>query len=860
MNRRIRSYVAIVTCVATFVTGCTPSKPIYLFDDKDMSHYKGLATEIEYPDAEGDRIDDVANAKDPLTLNNPEVREIWDVSLEEAMRTSLANSKVLRNLGGLLFTPGLPASNQTIAPTGVLLQTQGQNQNGQSLGTGQTSQTIYNPSIQETSTSGGVEAALSQFDAYVDSQMYWQRNDFPQNQIFSGFQPTIFRQNFAQQNAEIGKVTATGDRVFMRELTNYNANNSAANIYHQAYTPAIEMELRHPLLQGSGVEFNRIAGPNSNTGLFAGQGVTGPLQNPNFLPGTFNGVVLARINVDIALADFEAGVRNMVSDVERAYWDLYYNYRNLNAVQAGRDSALQTWRKVHALFITGTKGGEAEKEAQAREQYFLFRAQVENTLGLLYTAESRLRYMMGLSPTDGRLIRPSDDPTTAEVRFDWNNVLSEGLTRSVELRRQRWVVKQNELKLIASRNYLMPRLDFQALYHWGGFGNDLVNYNGVSYDPNTRLPNSGGFNTLFGGNHYQNWQLGFNFTMPVGFRLAMSGVRNAELILAQSRAFLQDQELELSHVLTNSIRDLDRNYQVSRTTFNRRVAAAAQVEAVRAGYEVGTATLDMLLDAQRRLADAEIAYYRALVDYNVAILQVHYRKNSLLEYDGIHLAEGPWPAKAYFDARKRARERDGAHFINYGFTRPDVLTRGRMPQYMDQPGQAFESKASSATAAGVSGHGEPMPNDSSSDAPNDSPGASSANEPVSLPSPDGMDGAAGQVDELPSPSDLTPTPAEPSDGATEPSGGSSSLDAPEPPEPGDTANVPFQRNRWQAAGEQHSEADETPWTASNHVLRSPSLESSAAEDPNARGAPPNVPSAVQLVPADGGWRSRGKLR
>ena len=79
--------------------------------------------------------------------------------------------------------------------------------------------------------------------------------------------------------------------------------------------------------------------------------------------------------------------------------------------------------------------------------------------------------MMGLAPTDGRLIRPSDDPTTAEVRFMWNDVLTEGLTRSVELRRQRWVVKQNELKLIASRNYLMPRLDLQMLYHWGGFGN-----------------------------------------------------------------------------------------------------------------------------------------------------------------------------------------------------------------------------------------------------------------------------------------------------------------------------------------------------------------------------------------------------
>jgi beta-lactamase regulating signal transducer with metallopeptidase domain len=286
--------------------------------------------------------------------------------------------------------------------------------------------------------------------------------------------------------------------------------------------------------------------PRSSLKHAASQGAKGSVRDPKAIRGAKVRFVLARTNDDVALADFEAGANSMVNDLERAYWDLYYNYRDLNAVQAGRESALQTWRKVHALFLTGGKGGEAAKEAQAREQYFLFRAQVENTLGMLHTAESRLRYMMGLAPADGCLVRPSDEPTTEEVRFDWTEVLSEALNHPVEL--------------------------------------------------------------------------------P------------------------QDRELKLFRVLTNVLRDLDRNYQVSRTTFNRRVAAAKQVEAVQASYESGTATLDMLLDAQRRLADAEIAYHRALVDYNVAILQVHYRKNSLLEYNGILLTEG---ARAGFDVPKK---------------------------------------------------------------------------------------------------------------------------------------------------------------------------------------------------------------
>ncbi|HVX61769.1 MAG TPA: TolC family protein [Pirellulales bacterium] len=724
MSRRLRTIVAFLLASMTAITGCTPSKPIYLFDDGDMSHYKGMATEIEYPDIETVKLDDVLNAKAPLTLSNPEAREIWDLTLEEAMRTALANSKVLRNLGGLLFTPGLPASNQTIAPTGQLLQTQGQNLSGQALGQPQTAQTIYNPAIQESNTSNGVEAALSQFDAQFNSQMFWQKNDRPQNLFFNGFTPPVFIQDFAQFQAEIGKVTADGSRVFVRNHQIYDQNNNRSNQFPSSFNTDLEAEFRHPLLQGAGVEFNRIAGPNSSNGLIAGQATNTSFLNPNTIPGNYNGVVLARINVDITLADFEAGVRNMVSDVERAYWDLYYNYRNLAAVQAGRDSALQTWRKVYALYVAGSKGGEAEKEAQAREQYFLFRAQVENSLGLLYTAESRLRYMMGLAPTDGRLIRPADEPTTAEVQFAWHEILPEGLTRSVEIRRQKWIVRQNELKLQASRNYLLPRLDMQALYRWRGFGDQLVNYQGQAFNANavgTGANNgSGAWNTLWGG-QYQEWQLGLNLTVPIGFRLAMAGVRNAELVLAQSRALLQDQELELVHVLTNSIRDLDRNYQVSQTTFNRRVAAAKQVEAVKAGYDAGTVTLDMLLDAQRRLADAEIAYYRALVDYNVAILQVHFRKNSLLEYNGVYLAEGPWPAKAYFDARKRARERDAAMFVDYGFTRPQVFSRGLWPQTLNQPGEPFEKSELSAEELSQDRFGE-GPNASEPEAePNGAP-------------------------------------------------------------------------------------------------------------------------------------------
>ena len=131
------------------------------------------------------------------------------------------------------------------------------------------------------------------------------------------------------------------------------------------------------------------------------------------------------------------------------------------------------------------------------------------------------------------------------------------------------------------------------------------------------------------------------------------------------------------------MRDMESNLMIAQTNFNRRVAAQREVEAVQAAYEAGRITLDVLLEAQRTLADAQSDYYRVLVNYNEAIAQVHYRKGSLLEYNGVYLAEGPWPGKAYFDARRRARARDAAHYLNYGFTLPRAISRGPVNQWAD---------------------------------------------------------------------------------------------------------------------------------------------------------------------------------
>lgn len=635
----------------------------------------------------------------PRTLWNRQPGEFWDLSLEEAVQTALANNQVMRDLGGRVL---LAAS---------------------------TLSSVYDPAIQESDPRFGVEGALSAFDAQFSSQMFWEKNDRVLNNLFLAGGVREFRQDSGNFLAQVEKRTATGGTFTMRNTVDYDQNNLPVNLFPSYWDVAFDAEFRHPLLQGAGVDFNRIAGPGARPGL--------NLQN---------GVLLARVDTDVALADFEAGVRDLVSSVENAYWELYFAYRDLDAKVAARDSALETWRRVDRLVQAGGVGGDVSSEAQASAQYFQFQGEAENALsgspnlinpqpglapflgaGGVYARESDLRLLMGLPANDGRLIRPRDEPTSARIVFDWEQTVGEALSRRVELRRQQWLVKRRELELRASRNFLKPTLDVAGRYRWRGFGDDLIRSN------NGPLPQfDNAYQNLTDGD-FQEWQLGLMMDLPIGFRQGLAAVRNSQLRLARERATLYEIERQVIHDLAGAQRELSRAYDLSQSTFNLRAKQKARVAAVRREYEAGEVTIDALLAAQKDLAAAEVAYFRSVVAYNVAVKQVHFQKGSLLEYNQVYLSEGPWPMKAYRDAQAKARHRAASRYLNYGYTRPRELTQGPYAQQQD-----FEEPAPFAPP----GTEQPLPKQ---------PGL----PPESIPTP-GAESLPG--DRLPEPPELPQSP------------------------------------------------------------------------------------------------------
>lgn len=640
-------------------------KQTYIGRPKPLSYYKEAANEIDYPIVDQMTSETVSMTQAPRTLRDRFVQdEIWDMPLAEAIQMAVTNNKIIKRNDRGSIQGG---SSRVMAVTDQVSST-------------------WDPAIQETGVlfgARGVESALAAFDTTFTTSMVWGRNEQIQNNFFTaqGLRPgsTIVSET-GQFQSGLQKNLATGGTFGLSHNWNYQGNNifPPSNLFPSVYTGNVQATFTQPLWAGAGTEFTRIAGPIS--------------QNFTGISGVTQGVSIARVNGDITLTEFESNVTDMLYDVERAYWDLYNAYRQLESARANRKSGLRTWKEVNAKLEVGSKGGAAADEAQARQAYFERRVQEESAMASIDALEVSLRRMCGLPVNDGRVIRPSDEPVTAEFVPDWNVSLAEALTRRVELRRQKWQIKSLDLQLTAARSLTHPQLNFTSAYQVNAFGDKLLSR--TDADGLTEQGLNSAYETLTQGNQ-TGWNLGLQFSMPIGFRQAHAQVRNIELRLTKSRELLAIQEAEVSYELANAFQELSTNWTNAQTNFNRRRAAEREVQAFDAEYKVGTKTLDLLLQAQARLANADNAYYTSMVNYTKAISYISYRKGTLLDMNNIHLAEGQWTPQAYQEALRRAWARTYAvpgklmRQKPEPFASPNIL--GSTELMMSQPAPAYNS-------------------------------------------------------------------------------------------------------------------------------------------------------------------------
>lgn len=547
------------------------------------------------------------SSRDLETLDSKAYR---DYSLAAVLSTALATSPVLRDLGGTLLRSPDSAS------------------------------TVLSRQIQQMDPRFGTEAALSAFDAQLAAIASFNQNDRLYNNSFYAGGATAFQQQWDDYQIELSKKSAAGSQMALRSVADSDINNAPANQFFSSWNSWVEAELRQPLLQGGGMEFNRIAGPGST-------------------PGVYNGIQIAKVNSDMSDTDFQIALRDYISNLENAYWDLYLAYREFDARRNAWQQVAKLCEEKYPQNADPDKTSRNQLEALLLEQQKLqLQSEMEDAMfgrllngtevrngatggtlqagGGVLAAERRLRLLMGLPATDGTIIRPSDEPVLAEILFDWDSSISESLTQRPEVQRQNLAVKKRELELIAAKNFLHPRLDAVGRYRVRGFGDTLLE-SGIQ---SGSAPDSAVGNILTG--NHQEWMMGVELNVPIGFRRGHAAVAHAELNLARERTVQREQQREIVSNLTGAFSDQERAFTAVKNALAQYAAARKYLDAVLARTEFQSND-ERQVDAVRRAAQAEIQLFRARSEYAIALKNIHYEKGTLLACRDLRIAANDSP-------------------------------------------------------------------------------------------------------------------------------------------------------------------------------------------------------------------------
>lgn len=503
----------------------------------------------------------------------PRVRDIDNqprrpLSLDQAVQLALANSTVIRSLGGRVLT--MPETVRTTGDVAIL----------------------------RADPHRGSEAALSAFDTQFESGLTWNGGGRSVNSGFSSGQFGVFESPRTLAKIGVGRVLASGTQVTLGGIGGYDSE-LAGGLY-AAYLG----EIRHPLMRGSGREFNQIAGPLAT-------------------PGVYRGILIAKIEQRKAQLELEQAVQQLIRDVSATYWELYFAYEQLQTKQTALENARQTWELEKQR--VAAHAAPADHEAMARQQYYAAQAAVLNAIGGtgrhakgVYDVELRLRLLLALDPSDGQLIVPDTAPLAAEFRFDWDETMLLAHTHRVELRRQQQIIEQRKLEIKAAKNLRKPQVDVVGAYRR------------LADDP-------AGQSELFT-EALDGWRLGIEYRRAVGNRRENAAVRSAQLRLRRDYALLEEQRRRVSGEVRTAFTELDRAFGVMQALRASRDAAHIRLQAEAERHAAGDTHIERVLESQIQATQAETAYQRSLVDYNLAFLQVNHARGTLFQTMGIGFA------------------------------------------------------------------------------------------------------------------------------------------------------------------------------------------------------------------------------
>jgi len=460
--------------------------------------------------------------------------------------------------------------------------------------------------LQETQIESRKFALLSTFqpfDPSLQSQFQINRYSYPTYTQLQGVG--------AAGNAALNTLTQAGQINYLQTFSTgtsvqagvsstRSSTNSSFYFFNPNYSSSLNLQFTQPLLRNAGRFVN-----------------TAPIK-------------IARKALSQSKSTFEASVNDTVLLVIQQYWFAVQARGALDVQRKAMDLAEASYQhdkralELGALPPLDISRSEsqvaARKVAQIQAAYAL--TQAEEALRLAIGADQDPQFKSaGLELTED----PHSGSDVETVSLD--AALDQAFSSRPELSAAADVLAADDLSVRLAKDQLKPNLSVSGFYLSNGLG-------GNQYDLTTgQLLSSGGFGSSF------NQLFGFGFpgyggqlslTFPIRNRAAQAQVGNA-LVSKERDLYSARQARE---IITRQVRDAAEQMETSEVTLdaaNKSVdLARKELFAEQRKYELGADTNFYVLDAQSRLAQAELALLQAQVGYQVARASIEHAKGTLL--------------------------------------------------------------------------------------------------------------------------------------------------------------------------------------------------------------------------------------
>ncbi len=350
---------------------------------------------------------------------------------------------------------------------------------------------------------------------------------------------------------------------------------------------AAELTLRQPFLQGYG-------------------------RQANLAP-----IVVARIDTERSYFQFKNSTQELVRGVIDAYWSLVAARvdvwaREQQVKQSEFGYARATARQEEGL-------SRAADVAQARSAMANFRASLIVARSNRILAESALRNILRLEPSGNSELVPTSAPVVEQQNFDWYLLLASAEKYRPDIIELKLILEADEQLLLQADDQARPQLDGIASYRWDGLRGEMPNGTVLQSGPG----------------QFAGFNVGVNFSVPIGLRQSRAALRRQELVLARDRANLDQQVHEMVHQLAVNYRNLEQYFEQIGAFKEVRQAALTNYENQVAEFVSGRQNFLNVLQAITDWGNAVSQEASSVTQYNTELANIERQTGTILESHGI---------------------------------------------------------------------------------------------------------------------------------------------------------------------------------------------------------------------------------